>query len=307
MPPRTTTPTTNAGDMLRRARELSGMHERAAARALGVRRSRIRDWESGAVAPDADELSRAIALYSADLDSIWPDRQPLVSPEEPGVLVVGDERIDVRIDPELTPDGVTFVDNRVVLTRYLAAVRRQRGLGATDPVELRANDIASLASVLDLEDGRLESELAELLDLTPAGARWTTRAMVVGALMAVAATAMVGTSWFSSAAPAGATTVEVVAPAAATVTFAPEVTPTTEVSDRAAVQFAPATIDPDTPIDAEIVPSATATNPSPFSTEPSATPVELAPAVFAVAPSTEWTPVVDAATATLDAPELPPG
>jgi transcriptional regulator with XRE-family HTH domain len=304
----TTSPSVTTGHTLRRARELAGMRDRAAARSLGVRRSRLRDWESGAVVPDADELERAIQLYSADLNEIWPDRQPLVSDAEPGVLVVGDERIDVRTDPTITADGVTTVDNRVVLTRYLAAVRRQRGLAATDPVELRANDIASLATVLDLEDADLESELAELLDLTPAGARWTTRAMVVGALMAVGATAMVGTSWFSSTDTAGATTVEAVAPAAASITFAPESTPTTEVSEQATVQFAPAEVDPDAPVEAVIVPADASTTPSPFSTEPSAAPVELAPAVFAVAPSSEWSPVVDDtnATTTVDAPELTP-
>jgi transcriptional regulator with XRE-family HTH domain len=295
-----TTTTTTTGHTLRRARELAGMSDRAAARSLGIRRSRLRDWESGALTPDADELARAIDLYSADLNQIWPDREPLVSPHEPGVLVVGDERIDLS-DATLGPDGDTTIDNRVVLSRYLAAVRRQRRLDRNDPVELRANDIATLATVLDLEDTALESELADLLDLTPAGARWTARAMVVGGLMAIGATAIVGTSWFSPVDAAGATTVEAVAPAASTATFAPEVTATTEVSERATVQFAPAEIDPDAPVDAEVV-SASAT-PSPFTTEPTATEVELAPAVFAVAPATEWTPVEDGPSATA---ELPP-
>ena len=308
----TTTPE-STGHTLRRARELAGVRERTAARALGIRRARLRDWESGAEVPDADELARAIQLYSADLNEIWPDRAPLVSGDEPGVLVVGDERIDLRADPTLTADGVTTIDNRVVLTRYLAAVRRQRGLGTGEAVELRATDIASLASVLDLEDTALEAELAELLDLTPAGARWTARAMVVGGLMAIGATAVVGSSWL---APAGATTIETAAPAAVTATFAPEVAPTTQVSARASVQFAPDTVDPDAPVEAEIVPAAPAADgtASPFTTDPNAAPdVELAPAVFATAPATEWTEVPEVAEVA-DAPaalgteaaELPP-
>lgn len=301
----TTTPTVPAGAALRRARELTGLSERSAARELGVRRGRLRDWERDRSAPDGDELARAITLYSQDLDRIWPDRQPLVSPDEPGVLVVGDERIVLTDLARIRDDGVDAPDNRVVLTRYLAAVRRQRGVAPDAPVELRASDLASLAWVLDLADVALESELAELLDLTPAGARWTARALVVGSLMALGATALAGTAWI---APVGASTsVEAAAPAAATV-FAPEVAPTTQVSARATVQFAPAEVDPDAPVEAEVV-ADPATNGSPFSTEPGSTPVELAPAVFATAPATEWTQVDDDATAAVietSATELPP-
>lgn len=307
MSPTHTTEALAAGHTLRRARELAGLRERSAARSLGVPRSQLRAWESGAAAPDADELARAIALYSADLDQIWPDRRPLISDDEPGVLVVGDERIDLGADPELTPDGVTVADgpigNRVVLSRYLAAVRRQRQLAPSDPVELRSADIASLSHVLDLDDDALEAELAELLDLTPAGARWTARALVVGGLMAVGATAMVGTSWFAPVTDAGAAPSSS-APAAAAVTFAPEVAGAAP-SDRAEVLFAPATVDPDAPVDAELVPGDEPAAASPFSTEPTSATVELAPAVFAVAPSTEWSAVPTDAPTT--PPELPAG
>ncbi len=170
----------------------------------------------------------------------WPDRHPLVSDAEPGVLLVGDERIEVG--------GA----NRTVLTRYLAAVRRQRGLAPDGPVELRATDLASLSTVLDLDDAALESELAELLDLSPADARWTVRALMVGALMAVGATGVVGSSLLS---PAGATTIAA-----------------TPVAPVAAEVSAPAPADPDTPI---------------------YTGVDLAPAVSATAPATEWSYVDD--------------
>ncbi len=286
--------TYDTGRALRRARELSGLTERSAARSLGVRRARLRGWEQGSTPMDADELSRAIRLYSADLDEIWPERRPIVSDAVPGVLFVGDERLEV--------DGT----NRTVLTRYLAAVRRQRGLGADASVELRANDIASLANVLDLSDTALESELAELLDLTPAGARVTARALAVGALMAVGAVTVVGGSWLS---PAGATTVDatVAAAEAPAAVFAPEVA-AVEVSEQATVQFAPAPADPDAPIDAEVVvgEDGVAAD-SPFSTEPSAAPVELAPAVFATAPATEWSPVEDGPEPPAATPALPAG
>jgi transcriptional regulator with XRE-family HTH domain len=301
------------GRKLRRARELSDLRPGTAARALGIRRARLRDWESGRSVPDADELARAVQLYSADLNHIWPDREPLISPEEPGVLIVGDDRIEAYSDTGSTtgPGQVATrpaVDNRVVLSRYIAAVRRQRGVGPDDPVELRAQDVSALATVLDLDDMLLEVQLMDLLDLTPAGARWTARAMVVGALMAVGAGVLVGASWFG-AAPSTAAAAE---SPAATTPFAPEASdPTPE--PRSGVQFAPGPIDADAPIDAEVVdpdsdsghgPGLGETT-SPFSTEPNQVRVELAPAVFAIAPSTEWTMVsIDPAAPVPD--QLPP-
>ena len=82
------------------------------------------------------------------------------------------------------------------------------------------------------------------------------------------------------------------------------------------MQFAPDTVDPDAPVEAEIVPAAPAADgtASPFTTDPNAAPdVELAPAVFATAPATEWTEVPEVAEVA-DAPaalgteaaELPP-
>ncbi|MFN7150196.1 MAG: helix-turn-helix domain-containing protein [Microthrixaceae bacterium] len=292
--------TMTTGHALRRARELADMSERAAARSLGVRRSTLRDWEADQAAPDADRLAAAVRLYSVDLETIWPDRRPLISADEPDVLRVGAERVPVETDPVIDPDGVRRIDNRVVLTRYLAAVRRQRGLGPTERVDLRADDIASLANVLDLDDTALETELAELLDLTPAGARWTMRALVVGGLMAIGATSAIGSTWFS---PATAAPLETATPVThvveSAVTEALEfATPTTEVSEQALVQT-PGTVEtpstelapPTTQTPSSDVATPVADPASPFSTEPSSIAVELAPAVFAVAPATEWSPV----------------
>ena len=265
------TSTIDPGPRLRRARELAGLRERSAAKTLGVRRTQLRAWESGTDTPDADELARLVELYSADLAQVWPDRQPLLSPAEPGVLIVGDERVDLHLDTD------SPIDNRAVLTRYLAAVRRQRGEAADARVELRAADIDSLATVLDLSDVDLERQLAELLDLTPAGARFTARAMMVGGMTVIAATTLVAGSWFTSPATADATPTRDLPVATAPALFSPE------GADPAA------TIDV---VDAEIV-TDDSQGGSPFSTQPnaSAAEVELAPAVFAVAPATEWQPV----------------
>lgn len=272
-------PSTNlsTADALRRARELAGMSERSAARRLGIPRTLLREWEAGTAVPGADDVEQAVRLYSADLNRIWPDRRPLVRDEEPGVLVVGDDRIDVVVD------GVQL-DNRAVLTCYLAAVRRQRGLAGDQSVELRSDDISSLASVLDLDDAELEGLLSELLELTPAGARWTMRALVVGGLMSLAATAAVGSSWFSPAPAAAADAASADAPSAQVVEVEVDGVSSTPSGDASTqVELADAAVQDDG--------EATTTTMSPFSTEPSSVAVELAPAVFAVAPATEWSPV----------------
>lgn len=226
------------GRCLARARGVAGLSVRGAARQLGVRPTTLRSWESGDVAPGTDDLERAIQLYGTDIDRIWPDRRPLVHPSEPGVLIVGDERVPA--------EG----DNRAILTAYLEAVRRQRNSDPDSAVELRADDVGALAWVLDLDDDSLESLLAELFNLTPAGAKLTMRALAVGVLGTIGIVTVLSASWFAGSAGA--------------------------VAGDGATATAPA-------------PAAAVA--SPFSTEPTAVEVELAPAVFAVAPSTEWSPV----------------
>ena len=194
---------TTTGQVLRRLRELSGMSDRAAARRLGVSRSELRDWEAHRAEPDADQLTRAVEVYGHDVESALAIRTPLTQPGRPGVLLIGDE--EVVVADHLRLAATSHAANQAVLTSYLAAVRRQRGLEPDSPVQLRAHDIGSLAIELDLTDDHLQALLAELLDLTPAGAQYTTRALLVGALVAVMATGLVQNSWFvpnASASPA---------------------------------------------------------------------------------------------------------
>ncbi len=184
--------TITTGHALRRSRELAGLSERAAARALGVRRAALRDWESDRVVPDPAQIELATIVYGVGAEDIWAERTPLVDPEQPGVLVVGSERVPVW------PDGDPgTVDNRDVISRYLAAVRRQRGADEHDEIALRSDDLAALSMVLDLDDDQLQQILMDLLDLTPAGAQWAIRSMLVGGLVAMVATGALGSSWFA--------------------------------------------------------------------------------------------------------------
>ncbi len=194
---------TTTGQALRRLRELSGMSDRVAARRLGVSRSELRDWEAHRRRPDADQLARCVEVYGQDVESALAIRTPLTQAGRPGVLVIGDE--EVVIADHLAHAAGSHAANEAVLGSYLAAVRRQRGLPAGSVVHLRSADIGSLAIELDLTDDHLQELLAELLDLTPAGAQYTARALLVGALVAVMATGLVQSSWFTpnvSASPA---------------------------------------------------------------------------------------------------------
>ena len=192
--------TITTGHALRRSRELAGMSERSAARSLGVRRATLRDWEADRVLPDATHVELAAITYGRGAEDIWAERTPLVDPELPGVLVVGSEHVPVWSDGD--PGSV---DNRDVISRYLGAVRRQRGVDEHDEIALRSDDLAALSMVLDLDDDGLQQILMDLLDLTPAGAQWAIRSMLVGGLVAMVATGALGSSWFAPTASADST------------------------------------------------------------------------------------------------------
>ena len=191
---------TTTGRALERLRQLSGMSERAAARSLGVKPSILRSWECHRTSPDADQIARAVTVYGRDLGDAIAPRTPLTDPTRPGVLIVGEE--EVVVADHLVPGSSTHEDNGDLLSAYLAAVRRQRGLADIDRVDLRSEDLAALAVELDLGDAHLQQLLADMLDLTPAGAQFTVRTLLVGALVALIASGVVQGSWMSPTASA---------------------------------------------------------------------------------------------------------
>lgn len=284
------------GANLRRARELAMLRERQVTRALGVRRVRLREWEAGEVTPDTDELMRLVNLYSADLGQGWADRRPLTE-QEIGVLVIGTERIDVRPGAWYTAEGITDTDNWAVLTHYLSVVRRQRKLSPAEPIKLRSDDLAGLCTVLDLRDPTIETDLMVLLDMTPAGARWATRVMILNALLTLAQTSAIAESWFAGTdddleALAGPEEAHVGTPT-------PFAAPDADAgAERAELRFTPIEAAPDAPIEAQVVSSAPL-----FSTDPGVPVAEPGGEVFTIAPAAEWADAADAAGA---AGELPP-
>ena len=162
---------------MKRARELAGMDERTAAKELGVRRRHLRAVEAGRKEPSSDLMSRAVAAYGG-ANLVLPQRQDLVRPEEPDVLVVGSRRV---------PIDLARHDNRTLLVGYVAAVRAERGLEPKAAVSFRNNDVVTLSKVLDLGDADLVRELRSVAGMNGVAARRTAQALVLTGLCVLAA------------------------------------------------------------------------------------------------------------------------
>ncbi len=191
---------------MRRARELAGMDRASAAHAVGIGRRDLRAIERDRRPADGEVLERVLQAYGGTgLD--LPPRQDLVRANEPGVLVIGDER--VQVDPFRSSDEPVLVD-------YVAAVRRQRGLGESDVVRFRSNDLVQLAAVLDLGSDRLEAQLQRIAGLERDPAVRAARTLVLtGLAMALAGTTLTPeapTTWIPTPAVTGRPLFDVGAP-----------------------------------------------------------------------------------------------
>lgn len=173
------------------------MDRASAAHAVGIGRRDLRAIERDRRPADSQVLESALRAYGGEgLD--LPPRQDLVRECEPGVLVIGDER--VRVDPFRDDDESVLVD-------YVAAVRRQRGLGATDVVRFRSNDLVQLAAVLDLGSDQLERQLQRIAGLEHDPAVRAARTLVLTGLAMALAGAVVtsepSTTWIPTPWPSG--------------------------------------------------------------------------------------------------------
>ncbi|HNG24650.1 MAG TPA: helix-turn-helix transcriptional regulator [Microthrixaceae bacterium] len=161
-----------AGPALRRAREMAGLDRADAARRVGVGRRDLRGIESGVRPVSTAVLERAISVYGDD-DLDLPPRQDLRHPTHPHLLVIGDEV--VHVDPFRDDDSDVLAD-------YVAAVRRQRGLGPDAEIRFRSADLVQLASVLDLAAPDLERRLRRAAKMDDVPARRAARLLVLTGL-----------------------------------------------------------------------------------------------------------------------------
>jgi transcriptional regulator with XRE-family HTH domain len=168
--------TASTGQTMRRARELAGIGRGAAAERVGIGRRELRGIERGRSAPTVEVLDRALSAYGAD-ELVLPPRQDLLHPTDPHLLVVGDDL--VHVDPFRSDDGQVLAD-------YVAAVRRQRGIGPDAEVRFRSHDLVQLATVLDLTADDLERLLAEATGGAGSAHRVARLLVLTGLAMALA-------------------------------------------------------------------------------------------------------------------------
>ncbi len=146
------------------ARTLVGYSVEGAATALGVTVSLIRDIESGAVELTPELRALMEDKYGVPFASLI-QQAPTYSPRTPisydaanGVLRVGTLGVRFRLGLD---------DNDVLLRGFSSAVRRQRQLPPSIPLQLRKADIPVLATLLDLEDEDLDSRAQFWFGQTP--------------------------------------------------------------------------------------------------------------------------------------------
>ena len=185
----------NTGNAVHQLRILSGLNQREAARRIGISRSTLRSWEAHDTTPDSSQLVAAVAALGQDLDDVMVPRTDLIDPEHLGLLTVGTEQIVVA--DHLATDTTPHEFNISLIGAYLGAVRRQRGLTADAPVQLRSNDLSALAVVLDLNDDELEHLLAVEFDLSTESARQVVRGLLAAGLVALAASGALQSPWLA--------------------------------------------------------------------------------------------------------------
>ena len=143
----------STGHAVATARTLVGYSIEGAAAVLGIPISLLRDLESGAVCLN-DELQERIEIaYGIRLSKLMTENDS----EEPRTLIAYDAALGVLRVGIL---GVRFRlgldDNDVLLRGFSSAVRRQRQIPPSVPLQLRRSDLAVLSTLLDLDDEELD-------------------------------------------------------------------------------------------------------------------------------------------------------
>ncbi len=153
---------TFVSSVLRDARRDAGIELARVSLLCSIDRQRLRRIELGAVAPDAEELERLCCFYGCDLDraeGLLP-RLPARAAVVDGVLQVGSS--EVAVGPEQT--------NFTKLYEIACCLRKMRGLGDDAAVNIRAAEVATIGSVMDLTDEGLLADLVTTLKITASAA-----------------------------------------------------------------------------------------------------------------------------------------
>lgn len=177
-------PAVRIGWNLSRLRRAKGRREREVVDHLGISVRTLRRWESGAEVPADAELLRVAELYGVGIDELLPARD-LVELDVDGTTMRVGQAV-ASFDPSRGGG------NEAMLGTYLTLVREQRGLRADDAVKLRHEDLAVLATVLDLDDRDLEDQLMRIMGISKPKASVLRRQLLRRRLVAPAAGLAVG-------------------------------------------------------------------------------------------------------------------
>lgn len=146
------------------ARSLLGYSIEGAAEALDIPASILRDVEEGLTEINDDLRNAMEACYGIELASLVrksPDfkpRTPIGYDAAQGVLRIGTLGVRFRIGLD---------SNDVLLRGFSSAIRRQRQLPPSVPLQLRKVDLPVLASLLDLDDPELDERAQFWFGQTP--------------------------------------------------------------------------------------------------------------------------------------------
>jgi transcriptional regulator with XRE-family HTH domain len=140
-------PAQRLGELLRAARKRRGWKRKQAAVAVGITSAQLRIYERGEVPVPTEMCARLIDCYGDDLTQHVPLRTPFDASDLPS---------DSR---------------RELLTSYARLVQRLRNAKPGEPLSLRADDLAALASVLDNDPETVEEALIAILGCSRAEAR----------------------------------------------------------------------------------------------------------------------------------------
>lgn len=146
------------------ARSLLGYSIEGAAETMGIPTSILEDVESGDIEIGAELKELFESTYGIKLESLMRPasehrpRTPLAYDATQGILRVGTLGVRYR-------HGVD--DNDVLLRGFSSAVRRQRQLPPSVPLQLRKVDMPVLATLLDLTDPELDERAQFWFGQTP--------------------------------------------------------------------------------------------------------------------------------------------
>jgi transcriptional regulator with XRE-family HTH domain len=189
-------PPERLGELLRAARKRKGWKRKQAAGVVGIKASRLRDYERGTKTIPADICEQLAELYGSDLAA----------------------HVPMRVPPQINRDWLVVEEHRLprvhgttdeVVHEYAQIVSRLRGAKPGEAVPLRAGDLAVLGSALESDPAEIATRIAATLHCSVDEARSLHRQMlrrkvvlpVAGLGASAIAIAGAHTAYASSSAP----------------------------------------------------------------------------------------------------------